>query len=177
MSRAPLPAAGLRVNPVEFSRPSSWGFGGGRHYFVSTMVTLASNHTVGLERRMDTGFGASARESASGCGPHMEQPGLASGGVTLTLADAHAMGSAETERAPVIDTSRFFPFQVSTHPGTASCCYATLARQSWHGRTRARNLRAGCNLRPMALLRDAWASCHDTSAGRTSRRSTSGVSF
>src|SRR4051794_8414217 len=60
--------------------------GGGRRYFESTMVTVASNHTVGLERRMDTGFGASskatlfgapltftpARESASGCGPQME---------------------------------------------------------------------------------------------------------
>jgi hypothetical protein len=85
---------------------------------------------------MDTGFDASAkvtlcgvpltftsaRESASGCGPHMEQPGLASGGVTLTLADAHAVGSAETESAPVIDTSSFLPFQVSTHPGTEPWC-------------------------------------------------------
>lgn len=101
------------------------------------MVTVASNHTVGLERRMDTGFGTSpkvtlfgapltftsARESASGCGPHKEeQPGLASGGVTLTLAEAHAVVSAETDSAPVTATSSFFPFQVSTHPGTEPWC-------------------------------------------------------
>jgi len=83
-----------------------------------TISIAALSQTVGLAFNIETGFGLksnftdlgaplivnSALESANGCGPHIEQSGIASGGNTLTLAITKVVEPLETAIAPRTET-------------------------------------------------------------------------